>query len=64
MPLQDSPHDTSDDAIQRLIQAYQAVTEREIGVGDSLVLCLLYRDSKDSHDSPKCQIFRFPLKTH
>lgn len=50
------------DAIERIIQAYQAVTEREIGVGDSLVICVTQKQA--DKDVVICKTMRVPLKQH
>ena len=55
---------TSDEAIELLTKAYHAVAERDIGVGDSLVFCLLSSSSEDKFESRSCRILRVPLKTH
>lgn len=52
--------DSSEEAIVKLTQAYHAVTERDIGVGDSLVLCLLERQE----DGTRRRMIRVPLKQH
>lgn len=53
--------DTSEEAIVKLTQAYHAVTERDIGVGDSLVLCLLERQEDGTR---RRRMIRVPLKQH
>ena len=55
---------SADEAIMLLTQAYHAVTERDIGVGDSLVLCVLSYSKNDGDGSRNCRIVRVPLKTH
>jgi 20S proteasome subunit beta 6 len=57
---------SSDEAMTRVIEAYHAVAEREIGVGDSVVLCLLEPSSSEGEDPAvvKCRIIRVPLKKH
>jgi 20S proteasome subunit beta 6 len=61
------------DTIAILVQAYRAVTERHISVGDSLVLVVLQRQPtsdtmaslNQSSDAPiQCQLLRFSLKEH
>jgi len=59
-----------DEAIERVIEAYHSVAEREISVGDSLVLCLL-RKKKSSKVTPpitessvSCCVRRVQLKEH
>ena len=55
---------SSEEAVALLTQAYHAVTERDIGVGDSLVLCLLTCSGDGDDDDAKCRIIRVPLKKH
>lgn len=59
-----------DEAIRRVVEAYHAVAEREISVGDSLVLCLLQNKKSSKATSPtaessvSCCVSRVPLKQH
>ena len=56
---------SSEEAITLLTQAYHAVTERDISVGDSLVLCLVSNSEDDDGSMHrKCRILRVPLKSH
>jgi len=67
---------SAEDAIKNVIQAYHAVAEREIGVGDSLVLCLLEQEdvieksssqekiTSATENGTPCRIIRVPLKQH
>lgn len=58
---------SSDEALALLQQAYHAVAERDIGVGDSLVLCLLTNSlegGKNGESHNMCRILRVPLKIH
>ena len=52
---------SADEAISRLIRGYKSVAERDIGVGDSVVLCVTQR-----HENGKitCRVLSVPLKTH
>jgi hypothetical protein len=53
---------TSDAAVERIIQAYQAVTEREIGVGDYLVIFVMQKHAESG--AIVCKTIRVPLKQH
>ena len=62
---------TADEAIDTLYHAYQSVSEREIGVGDTLVLCVTERKLNDDANKPqqngaalKRRIVLLPLKEH
>jgi len=66
---------SAEDAVKNVIQAYHSVAEREIGVGDSLVLCLLEQvdgaeksseqeNFSDTEDRNQCRLIRIPLKQH
>jgi 20S proteasome subunit beta 6 len=62
-----SPHQkyvegTADEAIDTLYHAYQSVSEREIGVGDTLVLCVTERNAETN--SVDCRVILVPLKEH
>jgi len=60
----------ADEAVGLLVRAYRSVSEREIGTGDDLVVCVLRRggagDSGDSGDGDgaSVEVMRFPLKKH
>jgi 20S proteasome subunit beta 6 len=49
------------DAIEKLCKGYRAVAEREIGVGDNLVL---HVSEIDAGGEVTCKVFVFPLKKH
>lgn len=51
----------AEEAVERIIQAYQAVTEREIGVGDSLVI---FVTQQRTDGQVACKTIRVPLKQH
>jgi 20S proteasome subunit beta 6 len=51
----------AEEAVERIIQAYQAVTEREIGVGDSLVIFVTQLRTDGNLD---CKTIRVSLKQH
>lgn len=53
---------TPDEAISRLIRAYRSVAERDIGVGDKLVLCVTQR--LDGKTSTRVNVVDVSLKRH
>lgn len=60
-----------DEAVALLVKAYRSVSEREIGVGDDLVICVIRRGINadanlgGSADEPgSIQVLRIPLKKH
>lgn len=57
---------TAREAIAILIDAYRSVSEREIGVGDSMVICLVERKKRGQQQDEvvECRILTAPLKTH
>ena len=66
---------TEEEAISILIDGYRSVSEREIGVGDNMVLCVVRRkktkqqssdvgDGNDSDDCVECSVYSVPLKQH
>jgi 20S proteasome alpha/beta subunit len=55
------------ETVEILRQAYEAVSEREIGVGDRLVVCVVRRARADDDDVEglyETRITTFPLKKH
>mmetsp|Transcript_20083 Transcript_20083/g.28272 ORF Transcript_20083/g.28272 Transcript_20083/m.28272 type:complete len:420 (-) Transcript_20083:68-1327(-) len=68
----------AEEAISLLLQGYRSVAEREIGVGDNVVICLVKRIGNEHPEFENCskgksltssisnivQTFRFPLKKH
>jgi 20S proteasome subunit beta 6 len=52
---------TADQAVATLVHAYRSVSEREIGVGDKLVLCVTERRGGGDVD---CRVIIVPLKEH
>jgi 20S proteasome subunit beta 6 len=53
---------TADEAVETLCHAYRSVSEREIGVGDSLVLHISEIDPSDGDVT--CRVLVVPLKQH
>lgn len=64
----------SDEAVAMLLKAYRSVSEREIGTGDDLVVCVLRRNASNRKSDAACsagndcmgsvEVMRFPLKKH
>ena len=52
---------SAEEAVARLIRGYRSVAERDIGVGDSVVLCVTQRDE---NGDTTCRVILVPLKTH
>eukprot|EP00980_Cylindrotheca_fusiformis_P026156 scaffold15472_cov117-Cylindrotheca_fusiformis.AAC.20 len=53
---------TVDEAIEQIVRAYRSVSEREIGVGDKLVLHV--SEKNGDGDGVNCKVLVFPLKLH
>ena len=54
---------TCEEAVQNIVAAYRSVSEREIGVGDKLVICVV-QQQKSPGTSVACHTFVVPLKEH
>jgi 20S proteasome alpha/beta subunit len=57
----------AEEAVALLVKAYRAVSEREIGTGDDLVVCVLRKKTQGGDNSAECgfvEVMRFPLKKH
>jgi len=64
----------SDEAVAMLLKAYRSVSEREIGTGDDLVVCVLRRSASNRKSDAaygagndcigSVEVMRFPLKKH
>jgi 20S proteasome subunit beta 6 len=52
---------TSQEVVETLVDAYRAVSEREIGVGDSIVCYVVQRTANEQFER---QVLKFPLKKH
>jgi 20S proteasome subunit beta 6 len=69
---------TSDEAVAFLVKGYRSVAEREIAVGDSIVVCIVKRQPKNNSEADESQnnyptadgnscsmqVLRLPLKRH
>ena len=56
-----------DEAVSLLVRGYKSVAEREIAVGDNIVVCVVKRcEDEENIDEEHCslQVLRFPLKQH
>lgn len=69
-PVQTYVTCSSDEAVSLLVRGYRSVAEREIAVGDNIVVCII-KKSKHKHDIHhaseeycEMQVLRFPLKAH
>ena len=55
----------ADEAVMLLVKAYRSVSEREIGTGDDLVVCVLRSGAGSGGDGgASVEVMRFPLKKH
>jgi len=52
---------SADEAVARLVRGYKSVAERDIGVGDSVVLCVT---QQSDHGQVTCRVISVLLKTH
>uniref|UniRef100_A0A6U1WAA8 Proteasome subunit beta n=1 Tax=Trieres chinensis TaxID=1514140 RepID=A0A6U1WAA8_TRICV len=62
---------SADEAVRLVVQAYRSVSEREINVGDDVVVCILRRNGgfreengKELRKDGTLEVLRFPLKKH
>mmetsp|Transcript_25109 Transcript_25109/g.37563 ORF Transcript_25109/g.37563 Transcript_25109/m.37563 type:complete len:479 (+) Transcript_25109:42-1478(+) len=69
-PVQTCVSCTSEEAVACLLRGYRSVAEREIAVGDSVVICVLKLKSKgqmgmeEGINGCTLEVSRFPLKRH
>jgi 20S proteasome subunit beta 6 len=52
------------EAMDMLVKGYRSVAEREISVGDSVVICVIRRHQGRGDPSFEMQVCQFPLKKH
>jgi hypothetical protein len=56
------------EAVGRLIRAYRSVAEREISIGDNVVLCIIRRKAQEQRDQKnvcfQMEVIRSKLKHH
>ncbi|KAL7460770.1 hypothetical protein ACHAXS_001210 [Conticribra weissflogii] len=55
-----------EEAIEHVVHGFRSVSEREISVGDEVVVCLIRAPmaAEDDYDHSMVDVFRFPLKKH
>ena len=65
-PVQTTVQCTVEDAVRNVARAYQSVAEREISVGDEVVICVVKSaaGSGKRTDGAFMKVFRYPLKKH
>uniref|UniRef100_A0A7S0C5A5 Uncharacterized protein n=1 Tax=Proboscia inermis TaxID=420281 RepID=A0A7S0C5A5_9STRA len=60
--------ETAEEAVSLVLRGYRSVAEREISVGDEVVICVLRFNGDggdgDDGDGGTVQVLRFPLKKH
>jgi hypothetical protein len=52
-----------EEAVRNVARGYQAVAEREISVGDEIVMCIL-KSATDENNSSSVDVISFKLKKH
>jgi len=62
-PVQTTVNCSWEEAVENIAQAYLSVAEREISVGDEIVICVVHAP-KLKGDNTVCDMFRYPLKKH
>jgi len=62
-PVQTTVNCSWDEAVKNVARAYRAVAEREISVGDEIVICVV-NTSETANDSNAVNVFSYPLKKH
>jgi len=66
-PVQTTVSCSWEEAVRNVVRAYQSVAEREISVGDEIVICVVNTSSskeKIDGDNDEVAVFRYPLKKH
>ena len=66
-PVQTTVNCSWEEAVRNVVRAYQSVAEREISVGDEIVICVVNTSSskeKKTGDNDEVAVFRYPLKKH
>ena len=66
-PVQTTVNISWEEAVRNVVRAYQSVAEREISVGDEIVICVVTTSSKEKKtdgDNDEVAVFRYPLKKH
>lgn len=62
-PVQTTVNCSWEEAVNNVARAYQSVAEREIAVGDEIVICVV-KTSETGDGSPVVDVFSYPLKKH
>ncbi|KAL9179433.1 hypothetical protein ACHAXT_008723 [Thalassiosira profunda] len=60
-PVQTTVHCSWEEAVRNVARAYRSVAEREIAVGDEVVICVV---KAAGEDGPTVDVFSYPLKKH
>lgn len=64
-PVQTTVNCSWEKAVKNVARAYRSVAEREISVGDEVVICVASTSASETrHGHPVVGVFRFPLKKH
>jgi len=66
-PVQTTVNCSWEESVRNVVRAYQSVAEREISVGDEIVICVVNTSSskeKIDGDNDEVAVFRYPLKKH
>jgi len=66
-PVQTTVNCSGEEAVRNVVRAYQSVAEREISVGDEIVICVVNTSSsqeKTDDTGDEVAVFRYPLKKH
>jgi len=66
-PVQTTVNFSWEEAVRNVVRAYQSVAEREISVGDEIVICVVNTSSsqeKTDDTGDEVAVFRYPLKKH
>ena len=65
-PVQTTVTCSWEEAVHNVARAYQSVAEREISVGDEIVICVVNTARRRSNDDsgPTVGVFSYPLKKH
>ena len=64
-PVQTTVNCSWEEAVSNVARAYQSVAEREISVGDEIVICVVDTSkTKEEDGDPNVGVFSYPLKKH
>lgn len=62
-PVETTVNCSWEEAVNNIARAYRSVAEREISVGDEVVICVV-RLADETNGTPNVDVMRFPLKKH